>query len=225
MTTLMQPPKPGEVTSPAIRPEQRVLLYNVEWKDYEAIGTALSNRPNLRLTYDRGRLEFMTLSPEHERRAYLLGRLIDALTEELDLPVMGFGSTTYKRAETERGLEPDQCYYFENLDRVRGVMRLDLSRDPPPDLAVEIDVTHSSIDRMGIYAALGIPEVWRLSAGTLQAYRLTAGKYEAVERSPRFPALPLGELVRFLAQGESEDATAMVRAFRAWVREQLSRPA
>jgi Uma2 family endonuclease len=209
---------------PAADAGHRIVLEGLDWPAYEMIGTALLDRANVRLTYDRGSLEVMTLSPEHERRKYILGRLIDVLSEELDLPIAGFGSTTCKR-EPEQGLEPDQCYYHRNLERVRGIQRLDLRRDPPPDLAVEIDVTSSSIDRMGIYAALGIPEVWRFAGGALRVYLLNdGGQYVEAERSPTFPAVPVGELVRFVELGVDEGDLSMVRAFRAWVRERLAHP-
>ncbi|HEY1377483.1 MAG TPA: Uma2 family endonuclease [Gemmataceae bacterium] len=219
------PASPARVPQPAVDPGQSVVLDNVSWSEYEVIGEALRDRPNLRLTYDRGRLEIMTLSQEHERFKYLIGRLIDVLAEETGTRVEGFGSTTYKRDAAERGLEPDQCYYTRNFDRVRGLRRIDLARDPPPDFAVEIDVTHSSLDRMGIYAALGIPEVWRLEGTVIRLYLLNAdGRYEPADRSPTFPAVPVTDLVPFLQRGFTDGSADMVRAVRAWVRNLPPRP-
>jgi Uma2 family endonuclease len=197
---------------------QRVVLDNVDWPAYEMIGEALRDRPNVRLTYDRGRLEIMTISGEHERLKYLLGRLIDTLAEMTGLRIGGFGSTTYKWEVIERGLEPDQCYYHRNLPRMRGVKRIDLRRDPPPDLALEIDVTNSSVNRMDLYARLGVPELWRFEDEKLRVYQLAAGRYEPIDHSPTFPNVPIGDLVPFLAIALNEDDTAMVQAIRTWVR-------
>jgi Uma2 family endonuclease len=221
------PTQLGQVSSnrPAPEPGRCVLLDGIDWPTYEAIGTALLNRANIRLTYDRGSLEIMTLSPEHERLRVLFGHLVQVLAEEANIPMAGFGSTTYKSDVLEKGLEPDQCYYHANYARVRGLRRIDLSRDPPPDLAVEIDVTRSSLNRMAIYERLGVPELWRFDGERLHVYRRNAtGVYEPCAASSTFPAIPLGELVRFLRLGLDQDDTSVVRAFRAWVQERLSNP-
>ena len=126
----------NDVRETIVAPEQRLVLDNVAWKDYETIGKALSDRPALRLTYDRGRLEIMTTSFEHERRKCLLGRLIDVLSEEFDVPIGAAGSTTFKKRGLKRGLEGDQTYYTKNLARVQGKKRLELEKDPAPDLAM-----------------------------------------------------------------------------------------
>jgi Uma2 family endonuclease len=119
-------------------------------------------------------------------------------------------------------LEPDQCYYFRDIARVLSLDRLDLTRDPPPDLAVEIDVTQSSVDRLAIYATLGVPEVWRFHGGRMSIFVLAAnGRYEDVETSRSFPRVPIPDLPRFVNQGMTEGDLPMARAFRAWVREQL----
>jgi Uma2 family endonuclease len=196
---------------------QKILLHDIGWEQYETLLEALGDH-HLRLTYDRGNLEFMTLSPEHERYKHLLRRLLEVLGEALNVPLAGLGSTTYRRADLERGLEPDECYYLSNWSRVRGKKRIDLRTDPPPDLAIEIDVTHSSLERMGIYAALEVPEVWRFDGEHLRVYRLAAtGQYDLCDRSPSFPTIPIPELVRFIRQGEVEDEMSMVRALREWV--------
>jgi Uma2 family endonuclease len=151
-----------------------------------------------------------------------MDRLLQVLAEEADVALCGFGSTTYKRDVLERGLEPDLCYYHRNFQRVRGLRRIDLSRDPPPDLAVEIDVAHSSIDRTAIYAQLGVPELWRLKGEALRVHLLSAdGRYEPAEASPTFPTVPISGLIDFLRIGFGRDDVAMVRSFRAWVRAQL----
>lgn len=203
--------------------EQRFVLDEVDWSTYGRLLRALGDRPALRLTYDRGSLEIMTLSHEHESDSYLLGRLVDALTEELGLPVKGGRSTTFRRRKSKRGLEPDACWWIANEATVRGKTKIDLRVDPPPDLALEVDVTHSSLDRLAIYASLGIPEIWRLEGQVVVCHLLEAdGNYPVSKTSRAFPGLRPAELGRFLKLRGQADENAVVRQFREWVRQQFS---
>src|SRR5207248_155869 len=171
-------------------------------------------------------LEIMSPLLKHEIYADLLGRFVIVLTEELGLPIQAGGATTLRRRRKRRGLEPDRSWWIAHAKDMQGRLDLDLKRDPPPDLAVEIDVTHSSLDRMSIYAKLGVPEVWRFEGGRLEVYLLAGdGHYAQSAHSPTFPSIPVAELVRFVDLGVADSDTAMSRAFRAWVREQLDRPA
>jgi Uma2 family endonuclease len=145
------------------------------------------------------------------------------LTEELDLPISGGGSTTVRRRRRQRGLEPDNCYWIANEAQVRGKRRLDFRTDPPPDLAIEVDVTHSSLDRMGIYAALRVPEVWRYENQRLTFNVLQSdGNYAEQPRSLAFPLVTPSDLLRFLALRGQMDENAINRQFRTWVRQQLA---
>jgi Uma2 family endonuclease len=155
---------------------------------------------------------------EHEEAADLLGCFVVVLTEELNLPRRAGRSVTLRRRRNRRGLEPDNCYWLASAARLQGKRRLDLRVDPPPDLAVEVDVTNSSLDRMSIYAALGVPEVWRLGAGGLSFHVLEAGAYQVRTHSVAFPPLAAADLGGFLAQLGQTDDTALVRQFRDWVR-------
>jgi Uma2 family endonuclease len=212
---------PARIPPPA--PGENRLLSNVAWESYVALGAAVGDRP-VRLTYDRGNLEIMSPSPEHERHKSLIDVLVLVLVEELDLPADNLGSTTFRRKDLERGFEPDECWYIASLDKVRGKKRLDLSRDPPPDLAIEVDVTHSSLDRVSIYEAIGVRELWRYNGRALTMYRLSAaGRYESVKRSPTFPQVSPAELAKFVRLGVKQDATAMVKAFRRRIKELLGR--
>lgn len=214
-----------KIDSPHLTDGQRLRLYNVRWESYLAIGQAFQDRAGLHLTYNQGTLEFMTLSFEHERCKYLLGRLVDTLAEELDISLGGVGSTTFQREDLERGLEPDQCYYLENLPRVRGKKRIDLDVDPPPDLVLEVDITRSSKERLVIYASMGVPEVWRFDGETLQVLLLSPAKdYQPADHSQSFPTVPISSLVGFLEQGNKGDDLKMVRAFRTWIKEELLQP-
>jgi Uma2 family endonuclease len=200
-------------------PNNRLLLYNVPWSNYVRLLRMLGES-QVRLTYDRGTLEIMTLTFGHENKAYLLGRFVDTLTEELGLPIAGGGSTTLKRRRRKRGLEPDACYWIAGEPLVRGKARLSLRSDPPPDLAIEVDVTHSSVDRMGIYAALGIPEVWRDDGQVLAFHVLGAdGTYAITADSRAFPRVTAANLSGFLSLRGQMDANAIIRQFRAWARQ------
>jgi Uma2 family endonuclease len=203
--------------------EQRFVLRDVRWSEYQGIAEAIGER-HLRITFDRGSLEFMTLSLGHERYSNLLGQFVEVLTEELDMPRQSGDSTTFGRADLERGIEPDQCYYLENEPLVRDKDEIDLSVDPPPDLAIEVDVSRSSLDRMGIYAALRVPEVWRFDGETLRAFRLgKRGNYVEVARSGHFPFLSLAKVAEFLGRRGEMDETSLVRSFRRWVRSLIAK--
>src|SRR3954454_19090485 len=173
MATIVEPrPRTSE-------PEPRIVLRGVGWEGYERMLELVGDRP-IRLTYDRGDLELMVPSHDHERYKSLLGRLIETLTLELDLPCDAAGSTTWRKQLEDRGLEPDECYYLANAERVSG-RKIDLEVDPPPDLAIEVEISRSALDRMGIYAALGVPEVWRFDGETLRVAQLRAdGTYADV---------------------------------------------
>ena len=198
-------------------PEQRLRLSLIPWEGYIAYSDGLGPR-HIRVTYDRGEMEVMTLSPKHENRKKLLGRLTEALTEEMQIHIASFGSMTCRRRELERGLEPDDCYWIQNEPTVRDREDIDLDIDPPPDLALEVEISRSTMDRMDIYAALKIPEVWRWDGETLRIMLLTSrGTYRLSERSKAFPFLPPKEFAEFLTRtGISE--TQLLRSFRKWVR-------
>ncbi len=202
------------------RPQaQRFLLRDVGWEGYQAMLKIVGDRP-IRLTYDRGDLELMAPLSIHERYKSLFGRMIETLTEDLDIPVLSVGSMTMNREEVGRGLEPDECFYFADLDRLRDPDHIDLDVDPPPDLAVEIDIASSSLDRMGIYAALRVPEVWRFDGVTFEIRLIQPdGQYTGSPTSAAFPFLPIPGFVRFVQEPGTFDGTLWIRSFRAWVRE------
>lgn len=204
-------------------PEQRFLLRNIAWDQYRAFADALGEA-HVRLTYDNGILELMTLSYAHERQHKLLGRLVEVLTEELNRPMQSGGSTTFNREDLKRGIEPDQCYYLDNEPLVREKEEIDLSVDPPPDLTIEVEVTRSCLDRMALFAALRIPEVWRYDGEHLHIHLLMEdGTYAESERSRHFPFLPITELEAFLRRRTEMDETSLIKLFRQWVRDEIAR--
>ncbi|MBW3540700.1 MAG: Uma2 family endonuclease [Planctomycetes bacterium] len=202
-----------------IEAAQRFVIRNVSWEQYVAISDALPERA-ARITFDGSSIELMTKSALHEWLKEMLGRLIPMVAFEWDIPIRSGGEMTFRRRRANRGLEPDQCYWIANERAMRGKTTYDSEADPPPDLAVEIDVTHSSLNRQEIYAKLRVPELWRFSGETLRVLVLgKSGKYKEVERSPAFPTLPVGELVPFLMPDEERDETTMLRQFVEWVRQ------
>lgn len=196
-------------------------MYNVRWETYEAL---LRDRGNggPRMCYDRGTLELMSPLRRHEWMKTLLGRFIEILTLELGIRISSAGSTTLKDQLKELGLEPDESYYVQNEPRMRFKDDLDLAVDPPPDLAIEIDITTSSIDKLGVYAALGVLELWTYDDGGVKIFVLDpGGQYAESERSLALPQLTPEILNRFLARRLVVDETSLVQEFRAWVRQDL----
>lgn len=197
---------------------ERLTLYDISWQSYETLLNLLGDRP-VRTTYSQGVVELMILSYQHERYKKLLARLVETLTEEWDIPIAGGGSTTFKRQDLERGLEPDECFYIEHEPNVRGKQAIDLTIDPPPDLAIEIDVTSSSLNRMAIYAALGIPEVWRFNGTTLEFCYRQGSDYIQLTHSITFPTIQPTDLMPFIRLAETTNDTTVIRQFRSWLRQ------
>ena len=188
------------------------MLNHVSWAEYEALLEALDEQPRYRLSYDEGRLEIMTTSAEHEMPVGLLPHLILAMAEALDLNFLSLRSTTLRKQKKAKGTDPDDCYYFKDFKRVAGKKRIDLTVDPPPDLAIEIDVTSRSLSKFPFYAAIGVSGFWRYYRDRVQFYRLIADTYQKVNHSELFPFLPPEVLLAFLRKG----ALPMVKEFRTW---------
>lgn len=189
------------------------LLNDVSWEQYELLLEKLPDH-RMRHTYDRGTLEMMSPSQRHESIKRMIGRLIEMLTLELDIPIKSVGSTTQRRTAIRRGLEPDESYYIANEPSMRGKFDYDPDHDPPPDLVVEVDVRRPAIKRMAVYAALGVPEIWRHDGKSkLSFHQLVAGKYKPVEQSAAFPFLSPDDISRFIDQMYELDENSLVRAF------------
>ena len=198
--------------------ENRILLRNVSWSTFESLA-AENESGGTRFTYDRGDLEIVSPSTDHERIKTLLGRMIETVTLELDIAIMSAGSTTMKYELKQRGLEPDECYYVANESRMRGRDEYDPAVDPPPDLVIEVDISRSSIDKLPIYADFGVPEVWMYEGGAIRVYHLQSdGSYLQQPGSCSFPWLPMADVRRFLDQRNATDETTLMRSFRDWVR-------
>ncbi len=203
--------------------EERLVLDRVSWSTYEALLADLEHG-GVRLTYDHGRLEIVSPSRQHERFKRLIGRMIEAMTEELDIPIMSTSSWTLKLELKRRGLEADESYYVASEPKVRGREDLTLEHDPPPDLAVEVEFSKPWIEKAPIYADLGVPEVWHYDGQRLRVELLQAdGTYAASPTSTAFPFLPIEKLEAFLDRRADTDETTWIRQFRAWVRHDRTR--
>jgi Uma2 family endonuclease len=201
--------------------EQRTVLRNISWQTFETLLKETGEDRGSRFAYDCGTLEIMTPLIGHENPKSNLGNFIIALAEELDIEIKSAGSTTLKRKIANRGIEPDNCYYIQNELAVRGKQELDLETDPPPDLAIEIDITSSSVNKFGIYSALGIPELWRYNGRVLKLYQLAEGQYVEREFSIAFPIVSVTEMSRFIEQSKTTGEIALLKSFRAWVRDKI----
>jgi Uma2 family endonuclease len=200
-----------------VPPGQRLLLHDISWDEVEAILAELGEHRGSRIAYDNGLLEIMAPLSEHESDKEIIGDLLKALLEELDREFWPLGSTTFKNEAMLRGIEPDQCFYIQNEAAVRGKKRIDLTVDPPPDLALEIDVTPRT--HVETYAALGVPELWRREGQTIRIYQLQSGQYVEVQESPTFPGWPLQDQISHcVAQTQTEGRNKAMRAFREWIR-------
>jgi Uma2 family endonuclease len=186
-------------------PEGRVTLRNVGWEVYEMLVEEDPGRSAPRFFYDRGEMEIVSPSFEHEAIAEVAGLLVDRLAMELDVDIVGARSTTFKREDLLRGFEPDASFYFPpNAARVRGKLRISLDEgDPPPDLVIEVDITSPSSSKLPIYARLGVAEVWRHNGERVEIFTLRDGEYAEVPDSRLFaPAkVPAGQITRLIGEG------------------------
>ena len=198
----------------------QVLLHGVSWEAYEQLLADLdAEHRRLRVTYDEGELEIMSPADPHERWKGRIGRLLELMALELRIDIEPLGSTTLRRKIRRKGLEPDECYYVPNVAKVRDGKLIDLNIHPPPDLAVEVDYTSSSLPREPVYAGLNMPELWRFDGQTLTIRRLGAdGVYHNARKSAAFPFLPMKQFMIFLRRLERESSTTVLLDFRGWVR-------
>lgn len=198
-----------------------MLFHEVSWSEFEAILGELGEHRATRVAYLNSTLEIRMPLPEHEKPKIIIGDLLKILLDELEINWEPFGSTTFKRQDMMAGIEPDDCFYIQNSARMIGRESLDLTVDPPPDLAIEIDVTSKT--QLSAYEVLSVPEIWRYENRRLQVYVLQSGKYIESAISPTFPNFPVIEgISQFLEMGRHSGTSQALRAFRRWVRERVN---
>ena len=208
-------------TTPA---EQRTLLTNISWQTFKAMLVDMGSERATRLAYDKGLVEIMTPLMPHENSNRLIEVFVGVLCEELGLEIKRAGSLTLTRDDLERGAEPDSSYYIQNEPLVRDKAEIDLDNDPPPDLVLEVEYSRSRIDKLSLYAAMGIPEFWRYNGSVLRIYRLELGQYVQRNNSPTFAPIAVTEIPKFLQQSRKVGEITCTRNFRHWIRQQLQQP-
>jgi len=207
-----------------VQPGQRVLLRNISWDEFEQILEELGESRAARLAYHKETLEIMVPLAGHEDGKIIIGNLVEILLEEFNIEFRNLGSTTFKRRDMASGVEPDACFYIQNEAVIRGKDRIDLNFDPPPDLAIEIDITSASEIKKHSYEALGVPELWIYDGRSLKINLRQNHQYVETNQSQIFPALPIVEVIpQYVAQSKVEGRNAAVKAFRVWVVQQISR--
>jgi Uma2 family endonuclease len=204
----------AEASAPA---EQRVLLGNVSWATYLTLLEDTEN-PRGRMAYDAGALEIMSPSVHHESVKRLIGRFIETYTLEAEIEVRSVGAATFKRKDLLKGVEADECYYIQDVEAVQGIDKIDLLIYPPPNLAVEVDISRSSTIKLGIYEALGLGEVWHYDGETIHVHVLYEGHYLEKQESSALPGFPLEYARQLLQQRHSLGETQLVRQFQTHIR-------
>ena len=201
-----------------VQPGQQLLLQNITWQELEAILDELGETRAARISYSNGWLEIMVPLMEHEKEKEIIGDLVKLLLDAMEVNFEALGSTTFKNKQMQQALEADTCFYIRNYAAVIGKNSLDLTVDPPPDLAIEIDIT--SRTKFDNYRLLGVPELWRYTRRGLEIKLLEAGNYVGVNYSPNFPGIPIIELInQYVQQSLSLGRSAAIRGFRGWVKE------
>ncbi len=181
-----------------------VILSNVAWKTFIRFVVEVMNKiSNPRFYFDEGNLLIMSVSPEHEYYNRIIASLMDILAEQFGENWLALGSTTYTKDDIEKGFEPDSCFYFSNIEQLRGVKRLDMNIHPAPDLIVEVDITSLSTFRQRIFAAFKVPEIWRFDGEQMQILKLENNKYVEISNSLALPKVTPEKLTEFIRQSEN----------------------
>lgn len=198
---------------------QSVVLHNVSWETYERLLAEHENSSAPRFTYDGGELEIMSPLPRHERYNHNITMLVEIVAEENGIDLVALGSTTFRREDLERGFEPDSCFYIANEEAVREKDTIDLRVDPPPDLVIELDITSPSLNKLPIYAHIGVPEVWRYDGERLDILLLEGGRYMASEGSRALPGVTADAVSQLIRESQGSRRTVWLRRVREWARQ------
>lgn len=166
---------------------ERVILHGISWKTYEKILAEHDEVSNPRFAYCDGELEIMVVGYQHERTKEELSELLIEIARILEIDYQGSASTTFRREKKQKGFEGDASFYFKNADFIRGKKEIDLNVDPPPELVVEIDITHGSLPKFPIFSALRIEELWRFDGDEVIFYRLENEDYKRIAESVCLP--------------------------------------
>jgi Uma2 family endonuclease len=207
--------------------EQKILLQNVSWQQYEQLLAEVGPRRTSRFTYDRGRLELMTPLEEHERYHKLIESMILVVADEQRLSIEGYKVPILKRHDLQIGTEPDTAYYLQNAAQMQGKQTVDLDRDPPPNLILEVELSKGTLNKAEIYAALGIREVWRYVSkpgenflkGQFFIHAWEGDRYVEQSQSLAFPQLSVSKILQFIDQSDAIGLMSALRSLREWLQE------
>jgi Uma2 family endonuclease len=207
--------------------EQRIVLKDVSWQQFESILAEMGADRTTRFTFDRGRLEMMTPLEEHDRCHKLIESLILVLADVMQLPVEGYKAPTLKRLDLGIAAEPDTGYYIQHEREIHGKATINLATDPPPDIVLDVALNKSTVDRLALYAALGVPEVWRYASqpgddflkGSLQIYTLDGTRYVDSSSGFAFPFLPAGRILQFIDESDALGLMSALRSLREWLQD------
>ncbi len=191
------------ITEPTVTVERKVVLHNISWALYQDLQAAKGDNSNPRFAYDQGALEITMLSHEHEQANRALADIFATLADVLEIDFSNAGSTTFDREDLEKALEPDTCFYVQQADVMRGKKRIDPLTDPPPELVIEVDVSSSSLNKLPIYAGLGVSEIWRWRLHGVSILRLEHGAYHQQQASVVLPGVT-GEQLTYLLQASQQ---------------------
>jgi Uma2 family endonuclease len=208
------------IVAPVLVGERRVVFKNISWQGYQQLLGILGEGRSSRLTFDRGILEITMPLEEHEFSGRSIELLVRILVVEMGLKIKTMGSTTLDRSDLDRGAEPDNAYYIQNQPLVAG-RNVDLATDPPPDLVVEVDITHTDINKPALYASMGVPEFWRYDGREWRIYQLHGHEYLEVPHSPTFPIVSKAKFYEFLEIARLDEVAAEVN-LREWVRSTIA---
>lgn len=202
-------------------PEQKIILKGVSWETDERLLAEHHEQSGIRFTYDCGMLEMMTLSARHEKPNRILASLVEVVAEEMQIDLERLGSVTLQRPDLHKGFEPDSCFYIQRLDAISGKEEIDLLVDPPPDLVTEVDITPPALDTLPLYAAVGVPEIWRYDGERVTILRLQEERYIPAVRSLALPPLNSEMVTQFLHESRQMRSISWLRQVRAWARTQM----
>lgn len=196
--------------------EQRVILRNVSWQTYEQLLDEQQASSGTRLNYDRGVLEIMILSLKHERFKHIIATLVELIAAELAIDIEGAGSTTFRCEDLARGFESDACFYIQHAESIRSKETIDLKMDPAPELVIEIDITHASLDKLPLFAEFGVAEVWRYDGHQLTIFYLENGIYKVQPKSHGLPEVS-GEMIsKFINLSQLMKRSVWLQHVREW---------
>ena len=207
---------------PRIVADDCVILLHVKWDTYERLLGDDEERRIPRMTYDHGVLELVTPSKPHEVDAATITRFVDIVAAVLGIPIQSTASTTFRRQDLERGFEPDASFYIQNEPRVRNRREVDLTVDPPPDVVLEMEMSRSALDKLPLFASMGIPEVWRCDGQRVTILLLEQDGYRESSSSQSLPVLTSEDLTRFLAESRTMLSPDWFQAVSNWARERRS---